>query len=292
MNDLSMARHVAPAASIEAPDTDVATHANDAAHGAPLASAIYTGWVRHRRFVPHANAFRYRIYMLYLDLGELERIFAGRWLWSLGRRNVAEFRRSDYFGDPALSIETAVRNRVECETGNRPGGPVRLLTYLRYFGHVFNPVSFYYCFAEDGIHLEAILAEITNTPWRERHAYVLPVAKAELHAPAFAWRFDKNFHVSPFVPMKRRYAWRFTSPAQSLHVHMDIEDTNGARELDATLVLERRRLTAANLAHVLARHPLMTLKVVAAIHWQALRIWLRGNPVYPHPNLQPELKSK
>ena len=274
-----------------------------AARHAPLASAIYEGWVRHRRFAPHPHAFRYRVCMLYLDLAELDCLFAKRWLWSQGRRNVAEFRRSDYFGDVGTSLEEAVRNRIASETGRMPRGPIRLLTHLRYCGVSFNPVSFYYCYAEDGVTLETILAEITNTPWRERYAYVLPVSQAARHGVALRWDFDKTFHVSPFVPMQRRYAWRFTIPAEMLRIQMDVlrrsepaaelalHDTNeqaqtSALELDATLVLQRRALNGANLARVLIRYPLMTAQIVAAIHWQALRIWLRGNPVHDHPKHQ------
>ncbi len=253
----------------------------------PPASALYEGWVRHRRHAPHANAFRYRMYLLYLDLAEIEPLLEPRWLWSCGRRNLAEFRRSDYFGDARRPLDECVRERVAAATGQAPRGPIRLLTHLRYFGLAFNPVSFYYCYAEDGVTLETILAEITNTPWKERHAYVLPVAQAERRGSVLRWDFDKAFHVSPFVPMQRRYSWRFSAPGEILRVHMEVLDgaaATPARELDATLVLQRRALTGANLARVLARHPLMTAKVVAAIHWQALRIHLRGNPVYAHPD--------
>lgn len=258
------------------------------AKSAPLASAIYEGWVRHRRYAPRANAFRYRMYMLYLDLAEVDTLFAKRWFWSVGHRNVAQFKRSDFFGDSKRSLDEAVRDHVAAATGARPSGPIRLLTHLRYFGLSFNPVSFYYCFSEDGSTLETIVADITNTPWKERHAYVLPLASAQVHGAAMGWSFTKQFHVSPFLPMHCRYDWRFTVPAQNLRVHMDVYKSTTAQsqdhacELDATLVLERRELNGRNLARVLARHPLMTLKVVAAIHWQALRIFLRGNPAYDH----------
>jgi DUF1365 family protein len=258
-----------------------------------LASAIYEGWVRHRRHAPHANAFRYRMYTLYVDLAEIDRLFSGRWLWSLNRRNIAQFNRADYFGDAATPLDTAVRDRIAQQTGVRPRGPIRLLTHLRYFGFCFNPVSFYYCFAEDGTTLETIVADISNTPWKERHAYVLPIAAAARHGGTFGWQFDKAFHVSPFLPMQCRYDWRFSAPAQNLRVHMDIYKStiaspdSGTPELDATLVMHRRDFTGANLARVLARHPLMTLKVVAAIHWQALRIFLRGNPVFAHTPTDP-----
>lgn len=253
-------------------------------HPGSFTSAIYEGWVRHRRFVPHAHAFRYRVAMLYLDLAEIDHVFAGRWLWSAHARNVAQFRRSDYLGPPELPLDEAVRRRVEAATGLRPRGPIRLLTHLRYIGHNFNPVSFYYCYAEDACTLQAIVAEITNTPWKERHAYVLPVATAQARGRALAWRFAKAFHVSPFMPMDRDYDWRFTAPATDLFVHMDVLKGT-EREFDATLTLRRRPLDGRGLARVLLRYPAMTLKVVAAIHWQALLIFLRRNPVYDHPDI-------
>ncbi|MDE2245759.1 MAG: DUF1365 domain-containing protein [Xanthomonadaceae bacterium] len=260
-----------------------AAELESAARPGPFASAIYEGWVRHRRFAPHAHAFRYRVAMLYLDLAEIDRVFAGRWLWSAHTRNLARFRRDDYLGPPDLPLDEAVRRRVEAATGLRPRGPIRLLTQLRYLGHNFNPVSFYYCYAEDGCTLQAIVAEITNTPWKQRHAYVLPVCAAQAHGRARTWRFAKAFHVSPFMPMDRDYVWRFTAPASDLFVHMDVLK-GSAREFDATLTLRRRPLDGRGLARVLLRYPAMTLKIVAAIHWQALLIFLRRNPVYDHPD--------
>lgn len=248
------------------------------------ASAVYEGVVRHRRHAPNPHAFTYRMAQLYLDLDEVERVFRGRWLWSAAHANVAQFRRSDYLGPGDVPLAEAVRRRVEQATGWRPMGPVRLLTHLRYFGLVFNPVSFYYCFAEDGRTLVAVLAEITNTPWKDRHAYVLPVDGALQNGHTLHWRFPKTFHVSPFMPMECEYDWRLTVPGDHLLVHMNVVH-EGRREFDATLSLERRTLTGMSLARVLWRYPLMTAQVVGAIHWQALRLWLKRNPVHDHPAL-------
>ena len=253
------------------------------ADAATWCSAVYSGHVSHRRHAPHPHQFRYPLFMMYLDLGELDRVFSRRWLWSVNRRNIAEFRRSDYLGNPDTSLDQAVRDCVTAQTGVRPQGPIRMLAHLRYFGQCFNPVAFYYCFAADGKTLETIVAEITNTPWRERHAYVLPIAQSEPHGSAHAWRFDKQFHVSPFLPMDRRYHWRFQTPDQHLRVHMDVERADVA-EFDATLVMHRQPLNAWTLARALLRFPLMTLQVMLAIHWQAFFIWCKRNPVYDHPD--------
>jgi uncharacterized protein len=186
----------------------------------------------------------------------------------------------------AISLARAnCRSMRQCATGARPAGPIRMLTHLRYGGYSFNPVTFYYCHASDG-ELDSIVAEITNTPWRERHAYVLAAHDAERRGRALGWQFGKEFHVSPFMPMQRHYGWRFAPPGENLLVHMQVmrEQT---LEFDATLALKRRPLDAPALRRVLWRYPLMSAQVTGAIHWQALRLWLKGNPVYEHPQKAP-----
>jgi DUF1365 family protein len=245
-------------------------------------SAVYEGTVRHRRFAPVSNGFTYRLFMMYLDLAELDEVFRGRPLWSTSRRNLAYLRRKDHLGDPAVSVDKAVRRLVEERTETPPAGPIRLLTHLRYFGHCFNPVSFFYCYDPAGENVETIVAEITNTPWHERYCYVLPEAMNEQRSPWKRYRFPKSFHVSPFIDMNVDYDWRFLSPGQRLQVHME-DYVQGGKLFDATLSLHRRPITARNLRRVLLRYPAMTVQVLAKIHWQALRLWRKGAPFYVHP---------
>ena len=185
--------------------------------------------------------------------------------------------RADYFGDPSTPLDVAIRDRVEQETHSRPAGPIRVLAQLRNFGFCFNPVSFYYCYDPTGTTIETMVVEITNTPWKERHTYVLPASDSTLH-----FRFGKAFHVSPFMPMALQYDWRFNTPDARLSVHMENHDDRG-KLFDATLSLQRREIGTASLAGTLARFPFMTIQVVGAIYWQALKLWARRTPFFAHP---------
>lgn len=260
-------------------------------------SAVYRGRVRHRRLAPKAHAFDYELFMLYLDLDELPQVFDGSRLWSVGRGNVCSFRREDYLGDAAVPLKQAVLDRVQEATGVRPDGPVRMLTQVRMFGFVFNPVSFYYCFDRDE-RLTAFVAEITNTPWNQRHSYVLTREGEDADADAAAgkhrWTFAKDFHVSPFMGMDQDYVWHVHEPGERLFVHMDnleasgphgADGSGGGRRLfDATLSMEREALSPRALRRCLTSHPFMTFKVVLGIYWQALRLFLKRTPFHTHPS--------
>jgi len=257
-------------------------------------SALYEGVVRHRRFAPRAHSFENRLFYAFIDLDELDTLFSKRWLWSKDSWNLASFRRSDYLGPAEVPLKDAVLDCVEAQTGQRPDGPVRLFTHLRYFGFVFNPVSFYFCYDASGEHVKTIVAEITNTPWDERHAYVLLVSESDADtqrhgvAGKFHFAFDKQFHISPFMPMDIHYKWYFTAPDKHLTVHM--ENFRGEEKLfDATLSMQRKAMNGSNCASALIRFPLITVKVVALIYWHALRLLIKKVPFYDHP--QPETLS-
>lgn len=250
-----------------------------------MKSSLYVGRIQHRRHAPRRNAFRYRIYMTLLDLDELPTLFDRYWLWSARRPALAWFRRADFHGDARQALSDAVRDTVEQHTGKRPTGPIRLLTHLRYFGFSFNPVSFYYVYDASDAQVETIVAEITNTPWHERHCYVLPANTAH------AWRFSKEFHVSPFMPMDMQYHWRLTDPAQTLHVHME-NWRSSEKQFDATLTLQRQPINSLTLARALLSVPLVSLQVVTLIYWQALKLLLKRVPLHTHPDKLNTIKGQ
>jgi DUF1365 family protein len=252
-------------------------------------SCIYEGRVRHTRTTPVGHTFDYRLFMMYLDLDELPTLFQKRWLWSVSRPALARFHRDDHIGDPAESLSESVRKLVEAETGKRPEGPIRLLTNLAYFGYCFNPVSFYYCFSEDGETVETIVAEVNNTPWGERDTYVQVCDDSSKRS----WRFRpaKKMHVSPFMPMDIDYHWALSRPDERLSVYMS-NSKGGKRIFNASMSLQRRVISAKSLARVLLRFPLMTTKIIFAIHWQALKLWVKGVPFLAHPEKQEEVVAR
>lgn len=254
------------------------------------ASAVYEGWVRHRRFEPVEHEFRYPLFLMYLDLGELPGVLDPFPLYSARRPAPARFRRRDYLGDPARPLAECARDAVESESGDRPAGPVRLLTGLRYLGHSFNPVSFYYCFDKSAERVEAVVADVENIPWGERHAYVL--ARGQREGPVLSDELDKSLHVSPLMGMDQTYAFRASEPGERLAVHIESRPRRGAvnaggdgapRSFDATLSLRRRELSRRRLTGLLARYPAMSLQVVAKIYAQSLRLKLKGARYFPHP---------
>ncbi len=244
-------------------------------------SAVYTGTVRHRRHTPLTHEFTYPVGMVYLDLDELPGVLEHRPLWSASRRAIGRFRREDYLGDAAVPLKDAVAEEIRAQTGARHDGAVRLLTTPRTFGRAFNPVSFYYCFADDGETVQFVVAEVTNTPWGERHSYVLD-ARDDDATTVMRQSFAKAFHVSPFMGMDHRYAWSLTIPGPTLSVNID-SSTSGGHAFDATLKLRREPMTAGSLRRLLARFPFQTLRTGLYIYAHAVRLKLKGAPYFAHP---------
>jgi uncharacterized protein len=251
-------------------------------------SCLYEGTVRHRRRWEVGDEFSYPLFMAYLDLDELPQLFDGRWLWSARRPALAWFRRADYLGDPAVPLAEEVRALVRERTGIQADGPVRLLTHIRCFGHCFNPVSFYYCFDRAGERVRAVVADVTNTPWGERHSYVMAVTQPAHHAGTgvMSASFEKQLHVSPLMSMEHVYEWRLGEPGERLSVHIDSRREGGESVFDATLSLARREMTGAQMRLMLARYPLLSARILARIYAHALRLRLRGASWFAHPREQ------
>jgi uncharacterized protein len=237
----------------------------------PAASCIYEGTIRHRRRQPRRE-FRHRLALFYLDLEELPSLLDGRLV--ARRPGLLRFRRRDYFaGLNGVPLDRAVRDEVEMQVGVRPEGPIRLLTQLRSFGHCFNPVSFYYCLASGTEGVQAVVAEVSNTPWGERRAYVLPGGRGDV---------AKALHVSPFMGMDQRYTARAGNPGERLAIHIESR-RDGEVTFDATLALRRRELTRRTAARINALYPLANLRVLALIYGHAIGLKLAGAQFYRHP---------
>jgi len=243
-------------------------------------SKIYVGQVRHKRYLPHEHTFNYRMFMMYLDLDELPSLFDRFLFWSVDKINLAQFKRSHHLGDRNTLLKESVKDLVYREKDIQLNGPIRLLTNLSYFGYGFNPVSFYYCFDKSGETLEVIVAEVNNTPWGDQYSYVLPVEDKE--SSHHDYHLNKDFHVSPFNPMNQQYEWSLSEPGRSLSVYMQ-NYTDGLKVFDAGLSLKQEEINHRSLSRVLSGFPLMTVKVVVAIYFEAFKLWLKKTPIYDYP---------
>lgn len=259
-------------------------------------SAIYQGTVFHRRYTPKSHRFSYQLYMFYICLDELEEVLSTSGLLSKKRFSFLSYKREDYHGDPAIPLDETLRCTVEQQLGFRPEGRICMLTNLRVLGFNMNPLTTYYCFDKSGDKLQALVAEVTNTPWNERRAYVISYMSDNSEDGKRRHRIQKDFTVSPFNPLNMEYRWRSNVPGESLSIHIenyqqeqaalelessmcDAEDiTSGNKVFEASLTLSRKALSQANLRRALLSYPLMTFKVILSIYWQALRLYLKGVP--------------
>lgn len=242
-------------------------------------SGIYSGWLRHRRYSPKQHYFIYKVFMMYIDLDELDSVLnLSRW-WSKSRWALARFKRSDFLGDEVVGLYKSIRTAIQKETGYIQTGPIRMLANLRYFGFNINPIVSYYCFDESE-NLQFIVAEVTNTPWGQRKCYVLECDPSQKRQRII---FDKDMHVSPFNPMSMQYHWSSNVPASRLSLCIETR-LNGEVVVDANLSLNRQEITEKSMNKLIFSYPWMTLKVAFAIYWQALRLWVKGVPFYGNPS--------
>jgi DUF1365 family protein len=256
-----------------------------------MKSCIYSGRVSHHRFQPKAHGFNYGLFMMYLDLDELPELFRPFLLWSAERPALAWFRRQDHMGEQNNTLKQSIRDLIRNETGKDHQGAIRLLTHLRYFGYCMNPVSFYYCWDKTDSRLEFIVAEVHNTPWGETHCYVLDCQAVDQHEETFRFTFDKKFHVSPYMAMHQRYDWSLSTPGNHLSVNMDnFEDD--VKVFNAGMRMTRKPITHLSMTKILLNFPFMTAKVIIAIYWQALKLWIHKIPIHKHPkHLKQELQQ-
>ena len=244
---------------------------------------LYWGTIFHRRHTPFTRFFKYPIFMAYIDITSLSTTMSPSLLWNINKPAIVSFRRSDYHGDPQVDLEDAVRLTLLEKTGRSFKGPIRLLTNLRYFGYCFNPVSFYYCFNEADDKVEAIMAEVTNTPWKERYAYVIEKQDQTNNKPRLVASPKKQLHVSPFWGMDHDYDWSFSQPESNLSVYMR-NFKEDKMVFDVALNLKRKVFSNNSLFKAMLRFPFITLMVVYRIHWQAFILYIKRAPFFTHPD--------
>lgn len=238
-----------------------------------MESAIYKGKVFHARHVPKKHHFHYNIFLFWLDLDELPQLQQQVTGFSLRNFAPAQFKRSDYLGPMQQPLKDSVLERMSQLAGRQLSGKVFLLGQVRVFGLYFSPVNFYYLRDESGFYSH-VLAEVSNTPWNNRHHYLVDLRDQQDD--------QKAFHVSPFNPMDMQYQWNILQPNQKLALHLSCK--KDIRHFDANLQLVREELNSKSLFNVMLSIPSMTLKTVFGIYWQALKLFVKGIPVYSHPD--------
>jgi len=254
-----------------------------------MESCLYEGVVYHERLQPVKHRFHYRLYTNYIDLDEVPGLLRAG-LLSERRFSLNGFLRCDHFGDPKQRLAESVRELVTRETGLVVDGPIRLLTQLRTFGCYFSPLNLFFCYGADGSGLQAVVAEVQNTPWLQRHCYVLWQGNQVGTGPEAEYRHPKAFHVSPFMGMDVDYQWRLLVPAERLLI--GIVNTQGNETLfRASMALRRVPLSRRTQSTMQWRYPFMTARITAAIYLQAFSLWRKKCPFYPHPHHHTKSKS-
>lgn len=251
-----------------------------------LRSCLYTGLLAHSRATPRPNAFRHPVAVFRLDLDELPELDRRLRLLGVERPNVVSLRARDHLGDPRRTVKENVLAHLDERGVDLEGGRIELVTLLRVFGYVFNPVSFFYCHDASGA-LRWMLAEVNNT-FGERLPYLLRVEGPE--GPVLRLRHEKRLHVSPFFGLDQEYRWEFTPLGDGLRIRIEVWEDD-RRPFVAVLSGRRRELTDATLARMLLRYPLLPVQVIAHIHLQALRLFAKRTPFHRKPPFVPGVGS-
>ena len=293
----------------------------------PQGHSVFEGWVTHERYQPKSHYLRYKLFYLLLDLDQLDSLNSISPWWSTQSLNLVQFRRNDYLPSASQTksihdtdaLKQAVIDVIFKATQKRFEGKVFLLTNLRYWGYCFNPVSYYFCY-DNNHKLAYIVDEVTNTPWKERHQYVHEChqqaddvePKPSSHiddkpAHTVQFKFNKDFHVSPFMPMAMHYQTTYRLKQRKVLIHMElfesmlkfIPETNKTEQhktepqpsnqkpkavFYATMNLSGQPLTSSIANGLPFRFPLQCSKIIVAIYWQALQLWLKKIPFFSHPN--------
>jgi uncharacterized protein len=248
------------------------------------AAALYFGDVMHARLKPIGHRFNYRVMSLLIDLDRLDAADRQSRLFGVNRRALYSFYEADHGMRDGSPLRAYVQRCAAARGIDLTGGRVLLLCYPRLFGYTFNPLSAYFCYRADG-ELALVIYEVRNT-FGDIHAYVLPVKPGEISAAGIRQQQDKLFYVSPFIEMAVRYHFRVSPPGATVKLRILETDREGPL-LAATFSGRRRALTTMALLRSLFTLPLVTFKIVAAIHWEALRLWLKGARLLPRPNAAP-----
>lgn len=238
-----------------------------------MKAGLYQGDVEHKRFLPVAHSFSYGVSYYFINLQKIDEVFNSSFLFTHNSPGLVSFWDKDYLTDKQIKDYVLKESKQKVDQ-------VYILTNPSYFGFCFNPVSFYYCYDQED-HLIYVLSHITNTPWGEKHLQLFKIKEGVQNR----FEFQKDFHVSPFMPMEMKYTWIFENPTEKLTVYMQ-NRMQGENKLffDSNLKLERLEMSLRNQLLTFAKFPLITFKTIAAIYYQAARLYIKNVPFYTHPS--------